>query len=36
KGIIPSIKPLLNKIRQTNFRISPLVEASALKEAGEY
>jgi predicted nucleic acid-binding protein len=36
QGLIPSIKPLLTKIRQTNFRISPLIEASALKEAGEY
>ncbi|MES2428383.1 MAG: DUF3368 domain-containing protein [Bacteroidota bacterium] len=35
KGIIPSIKPLLTKIKLTNFRISPLIEASALKEAGE-
>jgi len=35
KGIIPSIKPLLNKIKQTNFRISPLIETAALKESGE-
>ncbi|TSD63358.1 DUF3368 domain-containing protein [Inquilinus sp. KBS0705] len=34
-GIIPSIKPLLEKIRQTNFRISPTLESIALKEAGE-
>jgi predicted nucleic acid-binding protein len=35
KGIVPSIKPLLEKIKQTNFRISPAIEAAALKEAGE-
>jgi predicted nucleic acid-binding protein len=34
-GIIPSIKPLLNKIRKTNFRIAPTVELIALKQAGE-
>lgn len=33
--IIPSIKPLLNKIKQTNFRITPALEALALKEANE-
>jgi len=36
KGIIPSIKPVLMKIKQTNFRISIELELSALKEAGEY
>lgn len=35
-GIIPSIKPLLEKIKETNFRISPEIELQALKEAGEY
>lgn len=35
KGVIPSIKPLLAKIKQTNFRISPAVEAAALKQANE-
>jgi predicted nucleic acid-binding protein len=34
-GIIPSIKPFLIRIRQTNFRITPAVEALALKEANE-
>ena len=35
RGIIPSVKPLLNQIKQTNFRLSPELEASALKAAGE-
>lgn len=35
KGIIPSIKPLLLKIQDTNFRLSPDIEIKALKEAGE-
>ena len=35
KGIIPSIKPFLAKIRNTNFRLSTEVETSALREAGE-
>ena len=34
-GTIPSIKPLLEKIKQTNFRLSPEIELQALKEAGE-
>jgi len=34
-GIIPSIKPLLTKIKQTNFRLTIEVEKQALKEAGE-
>jgi predicted nucleic acid-binding protein len=34
-GIIPSIKPLLEKIKQTDFRLSPDIELQALKEAGE-
>ena len=34
-GIIPSIKPLLDKIRQTDFRISVAIELQALKEAIE-
>jgi hypothetical protein len=34
-GIIPSIKPLLNKIKQTNFRLSVDIELQALKEANE-
>lgn len=35
KGIIPSIKPILEKIKQTNFRISVELELQALKAAGE-
>jgi len=34
-GIIPSIKPLLDKIRQTDFRVSVDIELQALKEANE-
>ncbi|HEX2935506.1 MAG TPA: DUF3368 domain-containing protein [Bacteroidales bacterium] len=34
-GIIPSIKPIIEKIKQTNFRISLEIELNALKEAGE-
>ncbi len=34
-GIIPSIKPLLEKIKQTNFRLSIEVEMFALKAAQE-
>ncbi len=35
KGIIPSIKPLLTKIKETDFRISAELEKQALQEAGE-
>lgn len=35
KGIIPSIKPLLEKIKQTDFRLSPAIEFLALTEAQE-
>jgi predicted nucleic acid-binding protein len=34
-GIIPSIKPLLEKIKQTDFRLSAEIELQALKEANE-
>jgi predicted nucleic acid-binding protein len=34
-GIIPSIKPLLDKIRQIDFRLSTDIELQALKEANE-
>ncbi len=34
-GVIPSIKPLLSKIRSTDFRLSSELELLALKEAGE-
>ena len=35
KGIIPSIKPLLAKIRHTNFRLTAELEAQALQAAQE-
>jgi len=35
KGIIPSIRPLIDKIKDTDFRISPEIELIALKEAKE-
>jgi predicted nucleic acid-binding protein len=35
-GTIPSIKPYLEKIKETNFRISAEIELQALKVAGEY
>lgn len=34
-GVIPSIKPLLEKIKQTNFRLATDIEIQALKAAGE-
>jgi predicted nucleic acid-binding protein len=34
-GIIPSIKPILSKMRQTNFRISTQLEETVLKLSGE-
>jgi predicted nucleic acid-binding protein len=34
-GIVPSIKPVLEKIKQTNFRLSSGIELQALMEAGE-
>src|SRR5688572_3925573 len=33
--IIPSVKPFLNKIKNTNFRLSNEIEQQTLKEAGE-
>lgn len=35
KGVIPSIKPILAKIKQTDFRLGIDVEQQALKEAKE-
>lgn len=35
KGIIPSIKPIIEKIKRTNFRISVEIEIQALKQANE-
>jgi predicted nucleic acid-binding protein len=34
-GITPSIKPILKKIKDTDFRISIELEIIALQEAGE-
>ena len=34
-GIIPSIKPILHKIKSTNFHISEKVIEELFKEAGE-
>ena len=34
-GVIPSIKPILEKIKETNFRITIDIEMQALKESGE-
>lgn len=34
-GVIPSIKPLLLKIRETDFRLTSELELVALREAGE-
>ncbi len=34
-GIIPSIKPIIEKIKQTDFRLSAEIEIQALKEADE-
>lgn len=35
QGIIPSIKPILEKIKKTDFRLSPAIEHSALLAAKE-
>ena len=35
KGIIPSVKPILDKILLTNFRLSDEIENQALQAAGE-
>lgn len=34
-GIIPSIRPVLDQIRNTNFRLSAEIEVEALRQAGE-
>jgi len=34
-GIIPSVKPIIEKIKQTDFRLSDELELLALKEADE-
>jgi predicted nucleic acid-binding protein len=35
KGLIPSIKPIIEKIKQTDFRISAEIETQALQQANE-
>lgn len=35
KGVLSSIKPFLEKLKQTNFRLSSELELEALKMAGE-
>jgi len=35
RGIIPSIRPIMEKIRKTDFRLTEDLEKQALKEAGE-
>ena len=35
RGIIPSIKPIINNIKQTDFRLSEEIETKALREADE-
>ena len=35
RGLLPSIRPLLARIRQTNFRLSSTLEQEALRAAGE-
>jgi predicted nucleic acid-binding protein len=35
QGVIPSIKPILTKIKETDFRLSADIEVQALKAAGE-
>lgn len=35
QGLIPSIKPIIAKIKQTDFRLSAEIELQALKQANE-
>ena len=35
KGLLPSVKPIIEKIKSSNFRISPELEAEVLRLAGE-
>ena len=35
QGLVPAVKPLLDQIRETNFRFSAALEMSVLKQAGE-
>ncbi|MBA3692522.1 MAG: DUF3368 domain-containing protein, partial [Acidobacteria bacterium] len=34
-GIIPFVRPIIEKIKQTDFRLSVEIETQALKEADE-
>jgi len=34
-GVVPSVKPIIEKIKQTDFRLSAEIESQALKEADE-
>ncbi len=34
-GVIPSVKPIIEKIKQTDFRLSAEIESQALKDADE-
>ena len=34
-GLIPTIKPILDELRQTDFRMSPTVYREVLRKAGE-
>ncbi|MFN2457654.1 MAG: DUF3368 domain-containing protein [Chitinophagaceae bacterium] len=36
RGVIKSVKPYLNKISKTDFRLTPEIEQEALRQAGEY
>ena len=35
KGYLQSVKPILSKIKETNFRITPELEKMILEKAGE-
>lgn len=35
KGIVPSIRPIINKMKQTDFRLSAEIELYALRQAKE-
>ena len=35
QGLVPAVKPLLEQIRQTNFRFSAALEMAVLSQAGE-
>ena len=35
QGLVPAVRPLLDQIKQTNFRFSAALEMAVLKQAGE-